>query len=255
MLFPEIPVLLSEYLIFGGLPKVALADKKKDKQELLDDIYQTYLLRDVRQFIANKDVVAFNKLLKILSANIGHMINVNELSRTLQLSYNTCEEYLYLLEQMFIIQLVKPYYQNKRKEISKMHKLYFFDNGLRNIIYNSFIGMEYRTDNGALFENYVYLQLLQEYRTGQIYYYRTKDGTGIDFVIQGEGQQVVPIEVKYKHIAQHAKIRAITEFHKSATFKKAYVVNLALTHSKENLHYLQPYLLNLLDLSEPHPGL
>lgn len=245
-LIPEVSVLLNEYLIYGGLPKVVLATNNQEKQELLNDIYQTYLLRDVRQFIANKDVVAFNKLLKVLSAQIGQMINVNELSRTLQLPYNTCEEYLYVLEQMFIIQLVNPYYQNKRKEISKMNKLYFYDNGLRNIVYNSFNGMEYRTDNGALFENYIYLQLLQHYKPGQVFFYRTKDGTEIDFVIQGEGEQVIPVEVKYKHIAQHAKIRAITEFHKSATFGQAYVVNLFLSQSKENLHYVQPYILNPL---------
>ena len=245
-LLPKVPVLLDEYLVYGGLPKVVLARNTLEKQELLNDIYQTYLLRDVRQFIENKDVVAFNKLLRLLAAGIGQLLNINELSRTIRLPYKTCEEFLYVLEQMFIIRMVQPYYQNKRKEISKMNKLYFCDNGLRNVVFNSFNGMDYRLDNGALFENYVYLQLLQYIRPDQVCFYRTKDGTEIDFVMQGQGETVIPVEVKYKSVIRYAKIRAITEFRKSAVFDQAYVVNLTLSQSQENLHYVQPYILNNL---------
>lgn len=140
--------------------------------------------------------------------------------------------------------MVQPFYQNKRKEISKMNKLYFCDNGLRNVIFNSFNGMDYRLDNGALFENYVYLQLLQHVRPDQVSFYRTKDGTEIDFVMQGQGETVIPVEVKYKRATRHAKIRAITEFRKSTAFSRAYVINLTMSQSHEDLHYVQPYILN-----------
>ena len=125
LLLPQIPVLLNEYLIYGGLPKITLAENLNEKEELLNDIFQTYLLKDVRQYIKNQDFVAFNKLLKILSAQIGNMININELSKAVQLPYKTCEEYIHILEQMFIIHLVSPFYTNKRKEITKMKKNIF----------------------------------------------------------------------------------------------------------------------------------
>ncbi len=73
--------------MYDGLPKVALEPNYNEKVELLNDIYQTYLMRDVKQFIRNEDFVSMNKLLKILSSQIGNMLNINELSNTVQLPY------------------------------------------------------------------------------------------------------------------------------------------------------------------------
>jgi uncharacterized protein len=241
-LFPKVPVLLNEYLTFGGLPKVTLADDAHEKEELLNDIYQTYLLKDVRQFVRNQDFVPFNKLLRILASGIGNLLNINELSNLVRLSHKQCEEYISLLEQMFIIHLVKPFSQNKRKEISKMSKIYFCDIGLRNIIYNSFNDIHIRTDNGRIFENYVYLQLLQYYKQGQILFYRTKDGSEIDFILSDITDQIIPLEVKFKDFNKPLRIRAMTEFGKALPFEKGYIINLNLIGSSENQYYIQPYL-------------
>ena len=241
-LFPQIPVLLHEYLIYGGLPKVVSADDTHEKEELLNDIFQTYLLKDVRQFIKNQDFVSFNKLLRVLSSRIGNMLNMNELSNLVQLPYKACEEYVYVLEQMFIIHLVRPFSRNKRKEISKMNKIYFCDIGLRNIIYNSFNDIHIRTDNGQIFENYVYLQLLQHYKPDQIFFYRTKDGSEIDFIVSGNKNQYIPVEVKFKNIKKHSRIRAITEFNKTMPFETGYIVNISLNQLSDHQHYIQPYL-------------
>jgi len=62
----HIPILLNEYLLYGALPRVALAKAVQDKIELLNDIYQTYLLHDVRSFVRNEDFVGFNKMLNKL---------------------------------------------------------------------------------------------------------------------------------------------------------------------------------------------
>lgn len=83
-LFPNLGAFLNEYLIYGGLPKIVLASPHSRKIELLN-IYQTDLLQDVKQYIKNKDFVAFNKLLKLLSSQIGNLLKVSELSNTLQL--------------------------------------------------------------------------------------------------------------------------------------------------------------------------
>lgn len=246
LLFPKIPALLNEHLTYGGLPKIALAQTQKDKQELLDDIFQTYLLKDVRQYVNNEHFVAFNKLLRLLSASIGNLVNINELANTIQMPRKLCEEYIYLLEQMFIIHLVTPYHQNKRKEISKMNKVYFCDLGLRNIIYNSFNDISIRTDNGQIFENYVYLQLLKQFKASQIQFYRTKDGGEIDFIIQKTGNERILVEAKFKKPVHPKKIRMMTEFAKSDNVHTAYIVNLNLIQQINNQHYIQPYFAGLL---------
>lgn len=245
ILFPQIQTLLSEYLLYGGLPKVALALDFREKEELLNDIYQTYLLKDVRQYIRNQDFTAFNKLLKILSSQIGNMLNINEISNTIQLSHRVCEEYIKILEQMFIVHLVEPYTSNARKEITKMKKIYFCDLGLRNIIYNSFNDISIRVDKGQIFENYVYLQLLQNRKQNQIFYYRTKDAVEIDFIISDQNNRLIPVEVKYKDFKNHKKIRAITEFSKDKEIEKSYIINKNLIESNENQSYIQPYILKL----------
>ncbi|MBN2894207.1 MAG: ATP-binding protein [Bacteroidales bacterium] len=245
ILFPQLPILLNEYLLYGGLPKVALAGDFAEKEELLSDIFKTYLLKDVRQYIKNQDFVAFNKLLKILAAQTGNLLNINEISNTIQLAYKTCEEYINILEQMFIIQLINPFTSNLRKEITKRKKIFFYDLGLRNIIYNSFNDIYIRTDNGQIFENYVFLQLLQDYKQSQICFYRTKDATEIDFIISEKNNKIIPIEVKFKEFKNHKKIRAISEFSKNVEIEKSYIINRNLIENNEDQFYMQPYVLHL----------
>ena len=241
LMFPEIPEMLREYLTYGGLPKVALVFNKEEKEELLNDIYQTYLLKDVRQFIQNQHFLAFNKLLKILSSQTAGLININEISNTIQLPYKKCEEYVSLLEQMFIITLVYPYTTNLRKEITKMKKVFFCDIGLRNIVYNSFNDINIRIDKGQIFENFVYMQLLKKYKSREIFYYRTKDNTEIDFILNTATEGIIPVEVKFTEYKEHKKIRAISEFAKINEFSTSYIINKNLINQTEHQHYVQPY--------------
>ncbi len=144
---------LSEYLLYGGLPRAALTFHPDEKIDILDDIYKTYLLRDVRSYVANQDFVGFNKLLRLSASQTGSLVNINEISRQTGLTYKKCEEYLFLLEQMYIIKMIEPYFTNKRKVISKMKKVYFCDLGLRNMLEGNFKKLTFRIDNGAIFKN------------------------------------------------------------------------------------------------------
>ncbi len=127
-----------------------------------------------------------------------------------------------------------------------MNKVYFCDLGLRNIIYNSFNDISIRTDNGQIFENYVYLQLLKQFKASQIRFYRTKDGGEIDFIIQKTGNEHILVEAKYKKHRSPKKIRMITEFSKSEKAQAAYIVNLNLVQHINSQQYIQPYFADQL---------
>ncbi len=127
-----------------------------------------------------------------------------------------------------------------------MNKVYFCDLGLRNIIYNSFNDISIRTDNGQIFENYVYLQLLKQFKASQIRFYRTKDGGEIDFIIQKAGNEHILVEAKYKKHRSPKKIRMITEFSRSEKAQAAYIVNLNLVQHINNQQYIQPYFADQL---------
>jgi len=217
-----------EYLIYGGLPRAALTDNPQEKVELLNDIYQTYLLNDVRHYIANEHFVGFNRLLRLLAVQIGNLVNVNDLSRESGLPYARCEEYIYLLQKMYVIKLVEPYHTNKRKVIGKMNKVYFCDLGLRNIIYNSFNEITFRTDNGALFENDVLLELWRNRQASDtIYFYRTQSGTEVDFVLDGPMKKLA-VECKYKRFQNPVSIPSLNNFADEEKIGLRYIANINL---------------------------
>lgn len=235
---------LNSYLIYGGFPRQALANEYDTKTELIDDIYKTYLIKDVRAYIRNEDTVGFNKLLRMLASQIGNMINVNELSRISGLSYKKCNEYIYLLEQMYIIKLVEPYATNKRKVISKMKKVFFTDLGLRNRIYNSFNDIEFRTDNGALFENYVFLEIARNISNAStINYYRTNDGAEIDFIIQTMKNKYIA-EVKYTSFKNVKPFKNLIKFAKTEGINKTFLINNNLNELFNEINYKPASLIS-----------
>ena len=217
-----------EYLIYGGLPRVALATKNTDKIALINDIYQTYLLNDVRKYIRNEHFVGFTRLIRLLAAQIGNLVNINELSRESGLKYAVCESYIHLLQHMYIIRMIEPMSVNKRKTISQMKKVYFYDLGLRNMVYNSFNELEFRADKGAIFENEVMLELWRNRRAGDnLLFYRTLNGTEVDFVMDGPERKLL-VECKSQHCTKPLKIPSLTNLAADLGENgiNSYVVNL-----------------------------
>lgn len=218
----------SEYLVYGGFPRVSLNGSYEEKAELLNDIYQTYLLNDVRHYVANEHFVGFNKLLRLLAAQIGNLVNINELSKSSGLNYGMCEKYLLLLQKMFIIRLVEPYSTNRRKVISKMSKVYFYDLGLRNMIYNSFNEIEFRSDNGALFENEVMLELWRSRKANEtLNFYRTQGGVEVDFILNGPTRRVI-VECKYKHLDRPISIASLQNVADEEDIPQRIIANINL---------------------------
>jgi len=237
-------IILNEYLIYGGFPRLTETTDTDQKAELLNDIYKTYLLRDVRSFIRNEDFVGFNKMLRILAIEIGNMINIHNISKSCGLSYRKSEEYLDLLEQMFIIQRIDPFHSNKKKLITKMKKLYFTDIGLRNVILGNFNHPETRSDAGALLENFVFLEISRKIKTHhKIYYYRTLDGSEVDFIIDTM-ETIIPVEVKSKAFKMPKTLKNIVAFNNSHSAKTSWIINKSLNTKAENTNFLPAVLIS-----------
>ena len=234
--------IFNEYLVYGGLPRTALTRNREEKIEILDDIYKTYLMHDVRTYIKNEHSVGFNKLLRILATQIGNLVNINELSRESGLPYKACEDYLYLLEQMYIIKLIEPYFVNKRKVIGKMKKVYFCDLGLRNMIERNFNEMEFRADNGAVFENAVLLALWRNKGAGgELQFYRTADGAEVDFVhLSPTGKTA--LECKYKKLDKAISLQTLNRFCEEENIRQKFAVNRNLNTVYKGTKFVQGFL-------------
>jgi len=175
-------LLLEEYLTFGGYPRVVLEEELSEKLSLINEIYHSYIERDIFYLLKIRKLPEFESLVKILADSTGKLFNINEVSKTLQVSVKTLREYLWYLEKTYIISKVTPFYRNVRKELSKVPLYYFYDLGLRNFAIGEFGRVR---DYGFLFQNLVYLILLERIKNTpyRIHFWRTKDKAEVDFVI------------------------------------------------------------------------
>lgn len=225
--------LLNEYLNFGGYPRAVLEKRQEDKIRVLNEIYQSYLEKDISYLLGIKKTENLTHLLKIVASQIGSLTNFSEISNTLGISVKTVKNYLFYLEKTFILKKITPYFKNIRKEITKAPVFYFCDLGLRNFILDKFnVSLE---NSGFIFENFIYL-ILQEkiqFSSSHIHFWRTKDGSEVDFVID-KGESVIPIEVKARKIKEVKLPRSFKNFINRYRPKKAFLVNLEL---KEKINF------------------
>jgi len=177
----KISLLYHEYMLYGGYPKVVLSDFDQ-KIDLLMDIAYSYIKKDIYEANIKSDEV-FYKLCKILASQIGGLVNTSEIANTLGVSKTAIDNYLYILQKSFHIALVRPFYMNVRKELTKMPKCYYMDMGLRNFFVSSFESFKTRKDNGQLLENACFRQLLDSNIYENIKFWRTVQGNEVDFIV------------------------------------------------------------------------
>jgi uncharacterized protein len=238
--------ILEQYLLYGGLPRAALNHNPEEKLAVLEDIYKTYLLRDVRGYIKNEYFLGFNKLVRILAAQTGNLVNVNGLSRETGLPYKKCEEFLYLLQQMYIIKLVEPYFTNRRKSISKMKKIYFYDVGLRNMITANFTDIDFHPDKGALFENFIYLEMSRNLPPGgKINFFRTPDGVEVDFVVN-RLNKTQAVECKFSKVKKPFSLKSLTSFGDMENIPDRIIFNRNLNATWNGTRLIQGFLAGLV---------
>jgi predicted AAA+ superfamily ATPase len=180
--------LFFEYLVYGGYPRVILSSFE-EKKEVLRDLVYSYIKKDVYEGGVRQEDV-FYRLLKILASQIGNLVNQFELSLTLGVSKSAVENYLYLMQKSFHLCLIRPFFKNIRKELTKMPKVYFYDLGLRNFLVNNFQPFLMRDDQGTLLENYFFRLFLEEKYPDEIKFWRTTEGQEVDFIIDNTAYEI-----------------------------------------------------------------
>ncbi len=183
---------LEERLIYGSYPEIVTTLGNGDKAERLAELTSSYLYKDIFEFqqIKNPDVLF--RLLKALALQIGNEVAYNELAALLGIDKNTVERYVDLLEKNFVLFRLPPYFQNKRKENSKMRKIFFYDNGVRNALLNNFLPLDSRNDVGALWENFMIVERFK-YRSSRrigadAFFWKNYPGAEVDLVEERDGK-------------------------------------------------------------------
>ncbi|MBM4177404.1 DUF4143 domain-containing protein, partial [Candidatus Gribaldobacteria bacterium] len=244
----ELQNYFQEYLIWGGYPRVVLSKNPEDKKAILADIYSSYIERDIIGFLKITDKAKFNKIVKLLAGQTGQLVNIGELASISELDRRTVSRHLTALEETYVISQLIPYYNNPRQEIIKNPKVYFLDNGLRNYLLDDFKPFLDRPDSGALFESSVLQELLliQGEQLWSLRFWRTKQGSEVDFVIE-QGKRLVPLEVKVSLKSPQVS-PGLRSFIKKYQPQQAFMVNFGFQGKTElektKINFLPPFYLN-----------
>ncbi len=186
-------------LLYGFYPEV-LNNQGKER-EVLKNLVSSYLYRDILAFSDIRKPEILDNLLLALALQVGSEVNYNELSQTVGVNKITIQKYIDILEKCYIVFLLNSFSRNLRNEIKRNRKVYFYDNGLRNMIIGNFNQIKLRTDIGALWENFLISERVKQNKYkdtfSRIYFWRTKQKQEIDFVEEKDGK-IFGYEFKWK---------------------------------------------------------
>lgn len=180
---------LENRLLYGMYPDV-INNQGKEK-EILKNLVNSYLYRDILAFSDIRKPEVLEKLLQALALQMGSEVNYNELAQIAGINKVTVQKYIEILEKGYIVFRLNSFSGNLRNEIKKNRKIYFYDNGIRNMIIGNFTPLDLRQDKGALWENFLISERLKQNTYKQtfskMYFWRTKQQQEVDFVEEGNG--------------------------------------------------------------------
>ena len=191
---------LEKLLIYGSYPEVLSEPDPEKKKKILMELVASYLFKDVLALEAVRSPDTLLNIVKCLAFQVGSEVSINEVAKTSKTDVKTTNKYIDLLEKMFIIKKVNGFSRNLRNEISKKAKYYFLDNGIRNAIISQFNPLSLRDDIGALWENFIFMELVKKSNINEsfdnYYFWRTHTGQEIDIIKESNGS-LTAIECKW----------------------------------------------------------
>lgn len=226
----DLRTLFKEYALYGGYPKVVLEPDIAFKEKYLQQIIDTYIKKDIRDLANVKDIEKFNKLLEALAGQGGQMLNVMELSNTCNIARQTIEHYLFILENTYIIRLLRPYSRNIRAELFRTPKIYFYDSGIMQMLWMKQLQKEIL---GSVFETAIFMELAKSLPRDNIFYWRTKDQKEVDFIIR-KGNSLYPLEAKLSFAS--SSTASLSWFCEKYSLKK-YAITGLKGESEGRFHY------------------
>ncbi len=214
----EIEQELSFHLVYGNYPEICT--KRDIAEVLLKNLSEQYLYKDVLVWKDIRKPELLDKLLKLLAYQICSEVSINELANQLHVKSETVESYIDLLEKSFVVYRLKSYGTNPRKEVSKMSKILFWDNGIRNAIINDFSDLSSRNDHCQLFENFMIGERMKMNAwlnaSTKSYFWRNYNQSEVDYV-EYHNKQLSAFEIKWNTIKKFKVTRAFTNLYPNAS--------------------------------------
>lgn len=193
---------LVDRMLRGGYPE-AVARRSDEARERWFDAYVTTLLRrDVRDLAAIERISELPRLLQAIAARTGGPLNVADLGRTLGLNQMTLRRYLTLLETLYLVVPIPPWFENLGKRLARTPKLYVNDSGLlAHLTGTDAGGLSQRpADVGPVAETFVVMELLKMAAGAaarpKVFHFRMSTGQEVDMVLENRKRELVGVEIK-----------------------------------------------------------
>lgn len=193
---------LADRILRGGYPEAVTIRTTERRRAWCDAYVTTILQRDIRDLARIEGLVDLPRLLALLAARPMSQMNFADISRGTGIPQSTLKRYFTLLETVFLVRLVPPWYATIAKRLVKTPKVLLTDTGLA----AQRMGLDHnrlaqdRTLLGGLLESFVAMELVKQagWTTDPptLYHFRTHDGDEVDLVLERRDGSLVGIEVK-----------------------------------------------------------
>jgi predicted AAA+ superfamily ATPase len=142
------------------------------------------------------------RLLEVLAQHCAETLNLTTIGAQLGMDRKTVDRHAGVLEQLFLVRRVRPWFRNELKRLAKTPKLHFLDSGLATALRRLNVATlgPNRVPLGPLVETFVFGELCKQaswsHDAPEIFHYRDLDGGEIDFILESWDKRIVAIEVK-----------------------------------------------------------
>jgi hypothetical protein len=201
----------------GGYPEALRRTSASRRQAWLQDYVALILDRDVRD-IANIDQLdRMPRLLDVLAAHAGQLVNHSSYGAALGLTTPTAQKYVGILERLFLLRQVPPWSSNAVSRLTKTPKLHFLDTGLLAALRDTTASQlqKDRTGYGPLLENFVVSEVLKlitwSDKRVRVSHFRTKEQDEVDLVLEDRRGRVIGIEVKASATVRPQDLRGLRQ--------------------------------------------
>jgi hypothetical protein len=206
---------LFETVLAGGYPLAIARHKASRRNAWFQSYVMTMLQRDIRDLANISDLTAVPRLLSVVAARVGGLLNFADLSRTMGLPQTTLKRYFALLESTFLVQLLRPWATNLGQRVIQTPKVYLNDTGLLSYLLG-ITADRIKTEGtlaGAALENFVLMELRKQSSWSttrpEIFYWRTASGQEVDVVLEDRTGRLAGIEVKAAATLSNGDVRGI----------------------------------------------
>src|ERR1700723_901030 len=193
---------LLETVLAGGYPLAVARHSATRRDAWFQSYVMTMLQRDIRDLANIADITAVPRLLSVVAARAGGLLNFANLSRSVALPQRTLQRYFALLEATFLVQLLRPWSRNIGKRVIQTPKVYLNDSGLLAYLLGATVD-RVKTDGnvaGVLLENFAVMELRKQSTwsgvQAEVFYWRTASGQEVDVVLEDRAGRIVGLEIK-----------------------------------------------------------